>query len=227
MPVGLFGLLIIDVLEHERKIFLTTPYQDDIVRIYQLDREAVFISKENTTSYIILGLLAHEVMTGYAMKKRIEISIKNFWDVGLGQIYPTLKTLEFDRFIERASKTVSEKDNKILYTITDKGKKHLVDWLENAVVTEYVKYEVILKLFFGSKISYQHNKERVTDFLNNSKQKLETAEEVSDKLLKIIDEDDDHFYYYLTTLFGKHIYKAYINWAEEVNQLLDSKNDGN
>ena len=89
------------------------------------------------------------------------------------------------------------------------------------------KYEIILKLFFGSKISYQHNKERVTDFLNNSKQKLETAEEVSDKLLKIIDEDDDHFYYYLTTLFGKHIYKAYINWAEEVNQLLDSKNDGN
>ena len=227
MEINLFGLLIIDVLEYESKFFLTTLYQDDIVWSYQLDKEAVFISKENTTSYIILGLLAHEDMTGYSMKKRIEVSIKNFWDVGFGQIYPTLKTLEFDGFIERVSKTVSEKDNKILYTITDKGNEHLLVWLENSVVTEYVKYEVILKLFFGSKISYQQNKERVTDFLNNSKQKLETAEEASDKLLKIINEDDDHFYYYLTTLFGKHIYKAYINWAEEVNQLLDSKNDGN
>jgi len=195
--------------------------------MYQLDMEVITISKENTTRYIILGLLAHENMTGYSMKKRIEISIKNFWDVGFGQIYPTLKTLEFDGLIKRVSKTNSEKGNKILYTITDKGKEYLLVWLKGAATSEYVKYEILLKLFFGSKISYQQNKERITDFLNNSKQRLEGAEQIGEDLLQIINEDDDHFYYYLTTLFGKYIYKAYVDWATEVNQLLDSKNNEN
>jgi DNA-binding PadR family transcriptional regulator len=180
----------------------------------------IFISKENTTSYIILGLLAHEDMTGYSIKKKIENSIKNFWNVGYGQIYPTLKKLESENYIERTS--VSDKDSKILYTINDKGKEYFLNWLKNPTATEYLKYEVILKLFFGSQISSENNTNRINDFMQDSLQKFEIADKYSQKLLEIVD-DDDHFYYYLTTLFGKHIYSAYVNWAKEAAKLIKKR----
>jgi DNA-binding PadR family transcriptional regulator len=52
------------------------------------------MSKENTTEYIVLGLLMHEDLSGYDLKKHIDQSISQFWEVGYGQLYPTLKELE-------------------------------------------------------------------------------------------------------------------------------------
>ena len=99
-----------------------------------------------------------------------------------------------------------------------------MDWLENPTTTEYLKYEVILKLFFGNQVSYENNIKRIHDFIQDSLKKYEVADGYSQKLSAIID-DDDHFYYYLTTLFGKHIYSAYMSWAKEALELLEERNN--
>lgn len=181
------------------------------------------ISKENTTKYIILGLLTHEEMTGYSIKKRIEYSIKNFWDIGYGQIYPTLKKIESEGLISKSKEVSSNNNNKIIYKITDTGREELIKWLNSPIVSEYVKYELLLKLFFGNQTSLDKNMERIMDFHNKSEKQLNIMDRSSQSLLETINQSDDHFYYYLTVLFGKHIYQAYIDWAKEAEMLLKNK----
>lgn len=48
--------------------------------------------------YVLLGLLSHEPMTGYEMKKRLDTSLRFFWG---GSIYPTLNSLKKKEKLQR------------------------------------------------------------------------------------------------------------------------------
>ena len=47
--------------------------------------------KDNNATYVLLGLLSHNPMTGYDIKKSVATRMSYFWDLSYGQIYPTLK----------------------------------------------------------------------------------------------------------------------------------------
>ena len=101
------------------------------------------MAKANTTAYIILGLLAHEELSGYDIKKKIDSMIRYFWEVGYGQIYPTLKTLEAEGMITKKSAGSSKGPEKYLYHITDEGRDALKEWLEIPETKEYTRYEIL------------------------------------------------------------------------------------
>lgn len=178
------------------------------------------MSKENTTLYAILGLLTHENMSGYDMKKRIDYSIKNFWGAGYGQIYPTLKILEKNGHVTKAAGVNTKGPERIIYSITQSGRKMLIDWLETSNEKEYVKYEILLKLFFGSMLPVQENVKKIMEFRARNQEKLKMMELFSENLKKVLPDSRDHYYYYLTVLFGKHTYKANIDWADEAVEIL-------
>lgn len=182
------------------------------------------MSKENTTIYVILGLLTHEDLTGYDLKKRIDKAINNFWDVGYGQIYPTLKTLEKDGLVTKRISSEGKGPDRIIYSITESGRKKLQQWLFTPEEKEYVKYEILLKLFFGSLIPTQENIKRILEFRGKYSEKLHTIDMFKKRLSEILLESEDHYYYYLTVLFGEHLYKAYLNWADEAVKILQNLN---
>lgn len=177
--------------------------------------------KENTTIYAILGLLNHEDMTGYDIKKKIKISINNFWDAGYGQIYPTLKILEKEGNVTKYSEKSGKGPERIVYSITNTGKNKLTEWLLNPSDKEYVKYEILLKLFFGSLLPVDENIRRITVFREKNIKILNTMEMYKTSLNKILSENVDHYYFYLTVLFGQHLYKAYLDWADEAISILE------
>lgn len=179
------------------------------------------MAKENTTVYIILGLLNHENLSGYDIKKRIEFMISQFWEVGYGQIYPTLKTLEERGLVIKRPGTDSKGPEKNLYTITDEGREVLTEWLRVPEQKEYTKYEILLKLYFGSLVSIQDNQNRIEAFKARHLQNLSMIEMFKANLEKVLHAEEDHVFYYLTVLFGEHIYKAYLEWAEEATALLE------
>ena len=52
------------------------------------------MAKERKIDMVILGLLSHEDLTGYDIKKRIDGAISFFWKGSFGNIYPALKDME-------------------------------------------------------------------------------------------------------------------------------------
>ena len=54
------------------------------------------MAKERKIDMVILGLLSHEDLTGYDIKKRIDGAISFFWKGSFGNIYPALKDIFFE-----------------------------------------------------------------------------------------------------------------------------------
>lgn len=179
------------------------------------------MAKENITVYLILGLLSHEDMSGYDIKKRIDTIVSNFWNAGYGQIYPSLKQLENDKLVSKHLADDSKGPEKHLYSITGSGKKALTSWLRTFTEKETLRLEVLVKLFFGNTISLDDNKRRIGEFRERSAASLNQMKAYKKSLQKALHESDDHQYYYFTVLFGEHVYAAYQKWADEVLDLMN------
>ena len=183
------------------------------------------MAKENTTRYILLGLLSHEDMSGYDMKKRMDVAISHFWNVGFGQIYPTLKELNAEGLVEKKEYPSEKGPNRIVYSITEEGRQTLSDWLRLPEEKEYTRYELLLKLFFSASLPAQYSVQRIASFRARHEQNYHLMDQFTNELATILDAGPDHRYYYLTALFGKHVYQAYLAWAEEAEQLLKDSLD--
>ena len=48
---------------------------------------------EKKIDCVILGLLSHEDLTGYEIKKRMDTALKYFWGASYGSIYPSLSEI--------------------------------------------------------------------------------------------------------------------------------------
>lgn len=178
------------------------------------------MGKENKTFYVILGFLSHEDLTGYGIKKRIDLSLHYFWGAGFGQIYPSLNLMEKKGWVMKRSDNMKQKMERIVYSITEEGRKQLIIWLSSPVENEYVKYEILLKLFFGSMLEVQKNIESIHTFKEKYSKELSVLKNYKTQLKKVQKENPDHLYFLLTVLFGEKIYKAYIEWADEAMKLL-------
>lgn len=185
----------------------------------------VQIATENKTAYAILGLLNHEPLSGYDIRKRIEGSIGLFWDAGYGQIYPALKRLADKGLVEGKAEKSGGRPDKKVYRITEKGRRKLENWLVEPTAKEYVRYEILLKLFFGSLVDTERNIETIREFRARYTELLGTLEEYELNLRRVLPESQDHLYYLSTVRFGLHIYRAYLDWADEALEMLGNKAD--
>jgi DNA-binding PadR family transcriptional regulator len=189
------------------------------------------MSHNNKTVFVILGMLSHMPMTGYDIKKRIENSVGYFWNAGFGQIYPALKKLEDEGLVSKEVELDENRPNRKVYTITESGRKKLKEWLSIPSEREKVRYEVLLKLFFGSQVSLDKTISNIEGFRSRYSKEIEELGNM-EKFLKNKMENgvlqperkEDHIFYYLTLLFGQYIYKAYIEWADKtIGILKDNK----
>ena len=80
-----------------------------------------FFQKGNL-KYIILDLIKDKPRYGYEIIRILEERSHGFYTPSPGAIYPTLKMLEESGFT-----SVTEQDGRKVYTITDEGRKFLVE----------------------------------------------------------------------------------------------------
>jgi DNA-binding PadR family transcriptional regulator len=103
--------------------------------------------------YAILGLLNYSDMHGYRIKEHIEKNFGHMWSINFGQIYPNLKDLEEEGFINMLEVAPSEDGgpHKKMYSITKKGINEFSWWLaESPRRPMLIRDPFLLKFaFFG------------------------------------------------------------------------------
>jgi DNA-binding PadR family transcriptional regulator len=105
------------------------------------------------TAYVILGLLAKAPMSGYDIKALADRSVRFFWNVGYGQIYPELKRLSEMGLAEPQAAARGERQRTV-YRITPAGQASLHEWLvQGGTATCEMRDEMLLKLFFADAMS--------------------------------------------------------------------------
>lgn len=169
--------------------------------------------------FVLLGLLSHEPMTGYEMKKRLDTSLRFFWRGSYGSIYPTLSQLEKEGKVTKESATNNGRE-KIVYSITKDGIAALASWLEKPVEKDELRYETLLKLFFGNELGWEGTLKHIERFQEKCEGELSLLKLFESNLLQYQD-DDTHKHYYLTVLFGIHTYEAYIKWCKAAKKSIE------
>lgn len=113
----------------------------------------------------ILGVLMEKPMHGYELKQYLGERTGVFWMINYGSIYPTLRTLERDGYIESVREgTVTLRK---VYKITEKGKEKFIELLKERVGREvHVRDEFTLHLFFLDYLS----KDEIRRILNAKKE---------------------------------------------------------
>ncbi len=174
---------------------------------------------EKKLDCVILGLLSHDDLTGYEIKKRMDTSLKYFWGASYGSIYPTLSELVGQGFaVKRDGKENGR--NKIIYSITDEGRSYLKNWLGTPAEKDELRYETLLKLFFGNEAGAEQAISHINAFEEKTEKALQHLSDMADILRNIPSQEDTHKYYLLTVEFGIKTYRAYLEWCCEAKKTL-------
>jgi DNA-binding PadR family transcriptional regulator len=85
------------------------------------EQHAHFFEKGDL-KYVILDLLKDKPRHGYEIIRELEACFHGFYTPSAGSVYPTLQLLEDLGYVR-----ASEQDGKKVYTITEEGKKFLIE----------------------------------------------------------------------------------------------------
>lgn len=176
------------------------------------------MAQERKIDKVILGLLCHEDLSGYDIKKRIDGAVSFFWKGSFGNIYPALKDLENSALITKTDSSVGGRERSV-YHITDAGRDALKEWLCDKQASNELRYETLLKLFFSSGADREVSLRNIELFEKQTEQDLEILKTCC-RSLENAQDNEDHIYYYLTASFGVETYEAYLRWCKKAKKIL-------
>ncbi len=172
--------------------------------------------------YAILGFLSYTPMTGYDIKLRMDRSTSHFWHAKLSQIYTTLKSLEEEMCVKSSVVEQTERPDRRIYTVTDKGLLELKMWLDEPFTECSPKKEtLVLKMFFAArmdrdaaiaqlKIQLDIHRKQLAYYRNEVVQSIQNAEKEFPGL------KFDALMWEATRKFGEHYEELYVTWIEEM-----------
>ncbi|WP_435371317.1 PadR family transcriptional regulator, partial [Lactobacillus intestinalis] len=107
--------------------------------------------KRRVLPFIILGIIeSHPNLTGKEITQEFTTEIGDFWKASHSQIYPELKRMLADGWIQMNVDSNNAKEK--FYTITSKGANVLSNWLDISVDSLPIHEDLFsLKLFFINK----------------------------------------------------------------------------
>ncbi len=166
--------------------------------------------------YALLGLLAESPKYGYELKRRFEGALGNVWSVSYGQLYPTLRRLSEMGWVTKKTEPGKKAAEKNIYSMTEKGRKKLDEWLLKPVRSTYrVKDEFTLRFLFFSKIAPDH----VLEYLREYQKKTAEQRESFQNTLQSLQGEIDFFLQEIIRKGIVHL-EAEDRWLEEVMETM-------
>ena len=178
--------------------------------------------------HALLGFLNYGPHTGYEIKKVFDISVAHFWSAELSQIYPSLKALESEGLVEMKVEVQANRPNRKVYSITDDGRRELIDWLGNPAEPDQVREPLLVKLFFAAAGNKEHTltvlKRRVDDLrlrLEGYRQGLALVERYSSAARL----ESEALFWRLTIEYEITHTEANLKFINDTIEMLDTMDD--
>ncbi|MGI9288557.1 MAG: PadR family transcriptional regulator [Pseudomonadales bacterium] len=98
-------------------------------------------------SHAIMTALLEEDLTGYELAKQFDTSLGFFWRASHQQIYQELRKMADNAWLSARSVEQSGKPNKVIYSLTNRGKETLDQWVLAAGKVQPAKDDFMVKLY--------------------------------------------------------------------------------
>ena len=90
---------------------------------------------------------------------------------------------------------------------------------QSSDILRRIRYETLLKLFFGNESGFAGAKEHMGRFGEECRSELGVLNIFAENLMQYL-ENDTHRYYYLTVRFGVKTYETYLEWCKEAKEQI-------
>lgn len=164
-------------------------------------------------------------MSGYDIKKAIDGSIAHFWNESFGQLYPSLKKMADEGLVLMENQQQGTKI-KIVYSITDRGREVLKEWLALSPEKEQIRMESLLKIFFGYNMDIDVTIKHIKEMEENFKLQTAVLKEIIKEIEGYRDENHSHIFPILTAEYGVIYYEACLKWAAQAIEKLEKEKKG-
>ena len=175
------------------------------------------------TDYVILGLLAEQPLSGYQIKKIVDIRFRFFWSESFGQIFPALKSLAAEGLAEECAQEHTDGRATKTYRITPAGREALVAWLGQPVEKESLRLEILLKTYFSNYAAPDVMLTHLAAFEQSHAQQLQILGMFQKELESIPDDDENHREVLRVIDFGVKANSAYLDWCRETQNYFEQK----
>jgi DNA-binding PadR family transcriptional regulator len=178
--------------------------------------------------HALLGFLNYGPHTGYELKKVFDISVAHFWNAELSQIYPSLKALETEGLVEMNVDVQEDRPNRKVYSITDDGRRELIEWLSTPADSDQVREPLLVKLFFGSSLPKRDLLAvlyKRADDLRSTVAKGQQGSEAVRGLARVIGLEREGLFWELTMDAELKHSEAALEWTEEAIRRLQATDD--
>ena len=129
--------------------------------------------------FAILGLLVHQPLSGYDLKKIISRSNTFYWSGNNNQIYHELISLHKDGFLSQEIIYQESKPPRKIYAITESGKAKLIVWLRSKPLPPERKHPFLIQLAWANLLSESEADELLASY----------EEEISAQLIMAQNQD--------------------------------------
>jgi len=164
------------------------------------------MKNQNKVQFPILGFLIQTPMSGYDLKKQMDISVANFMSPSFGNIYPTLKSLEKKGFI-KATQPKNKRGKKI-YTVTPAGQTHFLDWLSSPPDDPF-----LARVFFMNLLNKEERITLIDQYIKSLEAELNHLDHLEKNYRPIMGD-----YPYQTLQFGKYIYQKELEYYQAMQE---------
>jgi PadR family transcriptional regulator AphA len=181
------------------------------------------VAKVNKTKYALLGILNHMSGSGYDIKKVCDSSIGHFWNENYGHIYPVLQKMEEEELITKEVKQTDGRPSKNVYSITEKGKEELDEWLMLPVEQQPIRSELLLKVFLAKDIPIEKTIEKINETKENCERDLQKYSQIEELFNSgKIQADKKNLVLWRSTInYGRKTGEAQIKWCKETIKALE------
>lgn len=144
--------------------------------------------------YAILGLLNRRPMTGYELAKEFNFELAEFWFANHSQIYPELKNLDKEGLVTFDVEISGDILEAKRYTITEEGKKDLIQWLHKDEKIERTPKNVFrLRMYFSNELDLQVRIHLLENQRQQHVKRLNTLKKTCEQYPQVPDYASDRF----------------------------------
>jgi DNA-binding PadR family transcriptional regulator len=176
--------------------------------------------------HAILGFLNYEPMTGYELKKMVDISISHFWPAVQSQIYKTLKSLEKEKWLTYETITQETRPPRKVYSITPIGREQFYNWLVTPHPQNETKIAWMVQLFFAGQLEDPKIIFILKNLLENLQHRQQAFTMIPEENRETMQDDDprDRFFWLLTADYGVAQTISQIQWLKNVILTVEQRN---
>lgn len=172
-----------------------------------------------STARVILGMLAVQPMSGYQIKQVADISVRHFWNVSYGQIYPELRTLTEAGLVQPRDSSRGSRQRQT-YTLTGPGREELMAWLGSAErMGCEIRDGMLLKIFFSDSLPLARRLALLDAMRNRHEETVATLEAVE----PYVREHPDEPMKAAVLDFGIGLHRWCADWCADLAARLESK----